>query len=276
LDSPTFIDLDVARPPALRELRAFVALTEALDDDDWLRPTPCDGWCVRDLVEHIAGVPGYDYFAGRLRSARLGTADGPSTNASVSQTGCTVSELIGLLRERAAEFESELQVLTESDLDRQLHVMPGRSQLLRSAMGQYVYEFGLHRYDLEWALGNTVELPPDVCSGVVLMSETDGFRPARVDQCVPRSASPGPDEDVSYELIGDSVRWEFSFTAGVTPRPYSPTRNGIWTAGAVHDRCCTVKGNDSAICLVLCGRILTHDERVSATEGFVPRVFTVW
>lgn len=269
------MDLEVARTAALRELGAFVDRSVSLCDEDWSRPTPCTRWAIRDLVGHVAGVPGYDYFAGRLRSARLGTKDGPSTNASVSFAELPTQELIGALRQRAAEFETELRLLTTEDLDRQLYVMPGRRQLLRSALGSYVFEFGLHRYDLETALGNAVELPPDVRAGVVLMAEVDGFRPERRD-AAPRLATPAPDEDVSYRLVGETLRWDFSFTAGLEPHPYSPTRNGRWGPGVLHERCCTVTGSDSAICLVLCGRISTHDELVTATGGFVPRTFTVW
>jgi len=273
---PHFIDLDAARATALRELRAFVALCESLTDADWARPTPCPGWSVRDLIEHVAGVPGYDYFAGRLRHARLGTVHENASNASAAQTGLEPAGLTAVLKQRVAEFAYELDLLTHDDLERQLRVMPGRTQLLRSALGQYVFEFGLHRYDLETAIGNAFELAPEVMSGVVLMTETDGFRPSRVDSYVPRLATPGPEDEVSYALIGETLRWEFSFTPGEPKSAFSPTRNGIWTAGAVYERLCTVSGSDSAICLVLCGRISSHDPLVSAAAGFPPRTFTVW
>ena len=272
---PDWIDLETARTGALRELWAFVALTESLDADDWTRPTTLPGWSIRDLVEHVASVPGYDYSAGRMRGARLADKSGPSANANEIEKGLPTEELVALLRQRSTEFETEFALVTEDDLDRLLYIMPGRRQLQRSALGGYLFEFGLHHYDLATALGRAVELPPDVRRGVVLTAQTDGFRPARVDT-TPRLASPPPDEDVSYVLAGETVRWEFSFTAGAEPPPYSPTRNGRWTAGAVHSACCTVEGTDSAICLVLAGRLTTHDEQVSATEGFVPRTFTVW
>jgi uncharacterized protein (TIGR03083 family) len=273
--SPDWIDLETARTVALRELWAFVSLVESLGETDWARPTPLPGWAVRDLVEHFASVPGYDYFAGRMRGARLGDKSGPSANANEIEKGLSTEELVALLRQRSTEFETELGFVTEDDLDRLLYVMPGRRQLLRSALGGCIFECGLHHYDLATALGHTVELPPDVCRGVVLMAQTDGFRPERRD-ATPRLATPPPDEDVSYVLAGDTVRWEFSFTAGAEPFPYSPTQNGRWTHGVIHDACCTVDGTDSAICLVLAGRLTTHDERVSATEGFVPRSFTCW
>jgi hypothetical protein len=143
-------------------------------------------------------------------------------------------------------------------------------------LGAYIYEFGLHRYDLEVALGNRFELAPDVCRGVVLVAETDGYRADAEDVSPWAGARPAPTEDISYVLIGDTVRWAFSFTANAEPRRFSPVTSGRWDAGALHPACCTVTGTDSAICLVLAGRISTHDSLVAATAGFPPRSFTVW
>lgn len=270
------MELEAARPAALRELCAFVELAESLTDDDWPRPTQLPGWAIRDLVEHMSEIPGYGYIAGRMRGARLRDKSGPSQNAPIYPVGRTNDELISALRTGAAEFETELQLVTDADLGRLLYIMPGRRQLQRSALGSYVFEFGLHHYDLETALGNDVELPPDVIRAVVLTGEIDGFRTER-RSATPRFATPPPDEDVCYVLRGETVGWEFSFTAGKEPwHPNSPTQNGRWEPGVLHDACCSVTGADSAICLVLCGRLSTHDERVSATEGFVPRTFTVW
>jgi uncharacterized protein (TIGR03083 family) len=274
MNSPSYINLETARAAALRELGVFVSLSESLGDQDWSRPTPCAGWNVGDLVGHVAGIPGYGYFAGRLRAARVGGA-GPGTNSSPIVPGAP-SEVTGPLRRGAAEFAAEMERLSDGDLDRSLPILPGRSQLLRAALGQFVWEFALHRYDLEWALGNKVTLAPDVIRAVVLMTETNGRSTTRIDGYVPRAATPAPEVAESYVLVGDTVRWAFSFTPGVPSRPTSPTRSGNWSAGAVHERSCTIRGSDSAVCLVLCGRISTHNELVSATRGFVPRVFTVW
>lgn len=37
------------------EYRRFAALLDTLEPADWLRPTDCDGWTVRDLVGHVVG-----------------------------------------------------------------------------------------------------------------------------------------------------------------------------------------------------------------------------
>jgi uncharacterized protein (TIGR03083 family) len=54
--------LDAPRPTpadysalASAELDAFLALLAKLEPDDWLRPTPCSIWDVRDVVAHQAG-----------------------------------------------------------------------------------------------------------------------------------------------------------------------------------------------------------------------------
>ena len=33
----------------------FAARLELVGDGEWARPTPCDGWAVRDLVKHLVG-----------------------------------------------------------------------------------------------------------------------------------------------------------------------------------------------------------------------------
>ena len=52
-------------PLELRDAIAVVQpLVSGIDEQDWLRPTPCDGWTVHDLVNHV--VAGNLLFAGVL------------------------------------------------------------------------------------------------------------------------------------------------------------------------------------------------------------------
>jgi uncharacterized protein (TIGR03083 family) len=45
-----------ARVNLADEYRALVTLVDALDAGDWVRPTDCTGWTVRDMVAHLAGA----------------------------------------------------------------------------------------------------------------------------------------------------------------------------------------------------------------------------
>jgi len=60
------IDLPVEEIPSLHhdeamtlaeaEYARLLALADALSPDDWLRPTDCTGWSVRDVVGHVLGM----------------------------------------------------------------------------------------------------------------------------------------------------------------------------------------------------------------------------
>ncbi|HEX3090914.1 MAG TPA: TIGR03086 family metal-binding protein, partial [Ilumatobacteraceae bacterium] len=54
-------DIAALHRRALDATRRYVA---GIDDDQWAQPTPCDGWTVRDLVNHLV--------AGNLWAAELG------------------------------------------------------------------------------------------------------------------------------------------------------------------------------------------------------------
>ncbi len=53
-----------------RERAGLLDLLTGLDDDDWARPTVCDGWSVKDLVAHLLGDD-----LGRLSRDRDGYRD---------------------------------------------------------------------------------------------------------------------------------------------------------------------------------------------------------
>lgn len=48
---------------ALREYEAFADLLDSLTEDDWLRPSRCTGWEVRDVAGHVVGAA-HDVVAG--------------------------------------------------------------------------------------------------------------------------------------------------------------------------------------------------------------------
>lgn len=52
----TPIDRDEMVTRATQEYRRLVALLASLGDDDWERPTACDGWSVRDMTAHLLGA----------------------------------------------------------------------------------------------------------------------------------------------------------------------------------------------------------------------------
>lgn len=264
---------DSCRREALRELDGFVDAVEGLAGEDWEREAPCVDWKVRDVVEHVIDVVGYSWYAMFLRYARTGSPAGyrvPYTDMGVGQrvpqgpTPRSPEELVEQLSVSAAELRGELEQFSVDDLVR----LEKGSQRGVQVIKEFVCEFGIHRADLELGVGHVdFVFRPEVVAAVGGLHKPPGeARP-------PNKARPAPEDNVSYLLAGDTFTREFSFTLGEPAQPDQPTQNGNWTVGLSHDKCCSIVGSDTAICLVLAGRISTHDERVRSTPGFPPRFF---
>ncbi|WP_165977581.1 TIGR03084 family metal-binding protein [Nonomuraea diastatica] len=82
------------------ETASFEALLRPLGDDDWERPTPAEGWAIRDQVSHLAW---FDDAAGRAvtdpdghRAALAGSGrgDGPGDVAAGGPAGSWVDALV--------------------------------------------------------------------------------------------------------------------------------------------------------------------------------------
>ena len=60
----------------------WVEVTDQITDADWDKPTPCEGWCVRDVVEHAHGwqTTGGNAFGAELEQG----ADWSDIQAAVS------------------------------------------------------------------------------------------------------------------------------------------------------------------------------------------------
>src|SRR3954453_17376935 len=93
----TWITLD-------RALDALDSVVAGVPDDAWGRPTPCQEWTVRQVVEHAAG----DQHAW---AAAVGAAAGPSYNPfapSGSESG-TAAELVAAAAAAARDAWSAVQ-----------------------------------------------------------------------------------------------------------------------------------------------------------------------
>ena len=120
---------------------------DAVSDDQWSLPTPCEEWTVRDLVEHV--VAGNDGFTAGLHGQA--TAPGPPAERSgdlPSDYGRSVRELLDALRRPGA-------------LERMVSVgfgaVPGAV-----ALHLRITELLVHGWDLARATGQAVAFPEDV------------------------------------------------------------------------------------------------------------------
>ena len=100
-------------PLARDAYQRLVAAFAALEDDDWDRPTPCDGWTVRHLAKHLVGAMRSAATLRETASQQLAVA------RRVRRTGeQEVDALTAIQIERAddlgpAELVAELRALVE-------------------------------------------------------------------------------------------------------------------------------------------------------------------
>jgi len=133
----------------------FSGLAGQVTAGDLERPTPCTGWQVRDLLNHIAG--GAPVFAGLFR----GEEAGPFPDED--QLGDDPSGAV-----RAALGEFDAAVRSSGAMERTLATpfgeMPGEAFARLAA-----FDLMVHSWDLATALGQQLELEDE------LVEEVDAF-----------------------------------------------------------------------------------------------------
>jgi uncharacterized protein (TIGR03083 family) len=138
----------------LDELDRFGALIGGLDDEQWLAPTRCDGWVVRDVAAHTVGTMA-DIAAGRLEG--LGTPE-------VTQR--EVDERKDMTPKQLADECAEVRAATAALLpafDDAAWAAPapgGYDGSLGEAVEALWYDAYVHADDIRAALGMPTELGP--------------------------------------------------------------------------------------------------------------------
>lgn len=120
---------------------------DAVTDDQWGLPTPCENWTVRDLVEHI--VAGNDGFTVALH----GQATAPG--ATAEQSGDLASQFRRSVRELLRAFRRPGAL--ERMVDVPFGTVPGAV-----ALHLRITELLVHGWDLARATGQAVMFPQDV------------------------------------------------------------------------------------------------------------------
>jgi uncharacterized protein (TIGR03086 family) len=126
--------------------RPVVVLSRALDQagdaldavrpDDLDRPTPCSGWTVRDLADHLAAAP--EHFLQQARGEEVDWSAG---------TGVEPARLAAYFRSHADDL---------------LHHWHGQPDDQVAPADWQSAELGVHTWDLVQALGRPVELDDEV------------------------------------------------------------------------------------------------------------------
>ncbi len=132
-----------------RALEQAAEVVAAVRPEQASRPTPCVGWDVRALVQHVVGQNLRNFTA----AARGENAD---WQAPPDDPG---DDWEGAFRQGA---ERLLETWRRADLDQPVP-MPGGSQApLRSRVDHQITELAVHSWDLARATGQTSELDPEL------------------------------------------------------------------------------------------------------------------
>ncbi len=241
------VNLEAGRQAAIRDLDATISRLHMLEPDDWDRPTPNEGWLVRHLAAHLVEATAT---ANEQIETIVQGGQAPAVPISESEdvdASSRHSTIVGALTlQRNALFHT-LSRLGPGDLSIQVDpsvtgepAIDGDTLLSRILM-----EFGLHHFDLEWALGeHYAGLPAET---VTAINDFYGSRLASIGS----EGGPQPDTPTSFHvqgaLIDRAVSWDGS----------------RWVDGIL-DSVPVVRfvGDDSALVLFLCGRIGIDDSRL--------------
>ena len=142
------------RPRLHRAIDQIAALVEDTTPPQLDTPTPCDGWDVRTLLDHLVGV--HRRIAGAPRGAALAV----DSVASDVADGEHARVLAGLRDEIAAGWADDAVLERETDVP--WGRVPGRVV----ALG-FTQELTVHAWDLAVVTGRAADLDPELAEGCV-------------------------------------------------------------------------------------------------------------
>jgi uncharacterized protein (TIGR03086 family) len=160
------LDLD----PPVRQLRALLL---GITDDDLRSPTPCDGWTVGDLLDHIVDV------ARAYTQAAQKLTDVPGTATPLPRPSAT--GLPPYWRSRLPVMLEELATAWKDPAAWTGSALVGAAMMPAAATGTAaVNELTLHGWDLARATGQDFAADPRILEVLieVLSQGSDGSGPA--------------------------------------------------------------------------------------------------
>lgn len=244
-------DLETGRQAVIRDLDATIGRLHGIEPEDWERQTPNPGWLVRHLAAHL--VETTETANEDLEAIAEG---GQAPAVPVSESGDVIASsrhadiVTALTLQRNALFHT-LSRLEPADVSTRIDQQPSGSAPVtgQALLSRIVMEFGLHRFDLEWALGE---------QNAGLSTETvdaiDAFFGTRIAS-IGDEAGMQPSVPAGFHVLGALI-------------DRSVTWDGDRWAQGISDSAPVVRitGDDSALALFLCGRIGIDDPRIEV-EG---------
>jgi uncharacterized protein (TIGR03086 family) len=185
-----------------RALDQTTGLIAAIDPGQAGLATPCAGWDVRALVNHLAG-PAMRNF---LVAARGETTD---WTAPVEEIG---DDWTAEFRDRAAPLRAAWQA---ADLDR-LVTGPGGEAPLRRSADQQITELAVHDWDLARATGQEAGLDPALAEHALGWSRAMLRPEFRGPDKMVGAEVPVPDDAPAYDRLAGWFGRDPGWTPGVS------------------------------------------------------------
>jgi uncharacterized protein (TIGR03083 family) len=146
---------------ALRELGTMQETVNGLGGSEWTTPTGLRGWTVEQLVRHLAEVAtrqGEAYYR-----ARLDVAEKPS-DAPVMVPTERLADALTVASSFLAKGVQDIDRAGDPAVPMPFAVVPAST-----ADFLLLFEYGFHRFDLEYALHGSAQLSPDVVDTIIAL-----------------------------------------------------------------------------------------------------------
>lgn len=231
-------DLAGARAATERDFNAIISRLDGLAERDWSAPVRCAGWQVTDLAAHVVGASRGQ--AEGLRRAAAGVTEIARLDPSAEREP---RALLAALKDGQDQLMAALGHLPQEALGGGVPLPFG---LLPAPVALQIVplEYGFHRNDLDWAMGDQVPLSGDVAS--TLLDIVPGLLPMLAGGTPVSTAGARPQEPVAFRLVAPGARLLAAYTGDT------------WSIVPGADRgtvTCEISGGDSALALFVMGRI---------------------
>lgn len=242
--------LESGRHAAIRDLDAIISRLHGLDTEDWNRPTPNEGWAIRDLAAHLS--TSVRALTERLASIVTDRTGKPiELDDAVDVVPVTSEEtpvrLIASLTHHRNVLRHVLIALNDEDMETSVESasVPSYPSDGRAQLTACVFEFGFHRYDLDASLDERdAGLPSET------IIATDDLYASRMVEIATRDGKK-PSAPIAYHFAGALIdRW-LTWNGSEWTSTIGDTTNAV-----------SIQGDESAIALFLCGRIAVPQANV--------------
>jgi len=249
-------DLGTATKAADRDFGAILDHLDRLTEPGWEQPVRCDGWTVRSLARHLVAASRGQ--ADGLRRAAAGQPELASLDAPKEHA---TGDVLAALRAGREELLRALGELPDAAL---AGLVPLPFGLLPAPVALQIVplEYGFHRNDLEWALGDEGPLSQDVAGA--LLGLAPGLLPILAAGTPVSSAGAVPDAPVAYQLMADGA----TIGAAFDGTAWTVAPEVLGGPGA-----CQIRGDDSPVALFIMGRIGAGHPSLAVSDPAAARQF---